>query len=193
MIRTEFLARQPTLRTPRAQLVQLSARFLAQVWRSLQDPWLAKMTGTHSRYEQDQVRRHLESLPGREDRADWAIIRTEDSSYLGEVVLNDLDRENESMNFRIALRGRDVVGQGYGTEAGEAVVNFGLGVVGLHRVSLGVYAFNEPALRSYRKLGFETEGVLRQALHWDDAWHDEILMAVLAPGALDEQPGTSER
>jgi RimJ/RimL family protein N-acetyltransferase len=186
VIRTEFLAKQPTLRTPRSQLVQLGPRFFPQVWRSLQDKETARLTGSHTTFTEEQVRRHLESLPGRDDRADWAIIRNEDSSYLGEVVLNDLDRDNESMNYRIALRGSDVAGQGYGTEAGQAVINFALGVVGLHRVSLGVYAFNERAIRSYRKLGFETEGVLRHALQWDGKWYDEIVMSVLAPGALDE-------
>lgn len=191
MIRTEFLAKQPTLKTPRTQLVPMGPQFLSQQWRSLQDPETARLTGTHGSFTQEQVGKHLEGLQGRSDRADWAIIRTEDSSYLGEVVLNDLDVANESMNYRIALRGLDVIGQGYGTEAGEAVVNFGLGVVGLHRISLGVYAFNERALKSYSKLGFETEGVLRHALHWDGRWYDEILMAKLAPGALDEQNETA--
>jgi len=187
VIRTEFLARQPTLRTARTQLVPMGPRFAPQMWRSLQDRETAKLTGTHATFTSEQVGKHLESLPGRNDRADWAIIRNDDSSYLGEVVLNDLDAANESMNYRISLRGLDVVGQGYGTEAGEAVINFGLGVVGLHRISLGVYSFNERAIKSYTKLGFQTEGVLRHALQWDGVWYDEIVMAVLAPGALDDE------
>ncbi|SDT46270.1 GNAT family N-acetyltransferase [Microlunatus soli] len=191
MIRTEFLAKQPTLKTARTQLVPMGPRFGPQLWRSLQNHDTDKLTGTHGTFTEDQVRKHLENLPGRSDRADWAIIRNDDSSYLGEVVLNDLDADNESMNYRISLRGLDVAGQGYGTEAGEAVINFGLGLVGLHRISLGVYAFNERAIRSYTKLGFETEGVLRHALHWDGQWYDQILMAKLAPGALDDDPPTT--
>jgi RimJ/RimL family protein N-acetyltransferase len=186
VIRTEFLGKQPTLKTPRTQLVPMGPRFFPQAWRSLQDRDLLKLTGTHASYTEDQVRAHLERVAQSADRADWAIIRIEDGSYLGEVVLNDLDRDNESMNFRIALRGLDVVGQGYGTEAGEAVINFGLGLVGLHRISLGVFDFNERALKSYKKIGFQTEGVRRHALKWDDKWYDEIVMAVLAPGALDD-------
>lgn len=169
----------------------MGPRFLPQLWRSLQNHDTDKLTGTQATFTEEQVGKHLESLPGRADRADWAIIRNDDSSYLGEVVLNDLDTANESMNYRIALRGLDVAGQGYGTEAGEAVINFGLGVVGLHRISLGVYAFNERAIKSYTKLGFETEGVLRHALQWDGQWYDEILMAKLTPGALDDVEPTA--
>lgn len=188
MIRTDFLAQQPTLTTSRTELVPMTPRFLPQVWRSLQDPEVARLTGTRKQFTEDEVRAALESWPGRDDRADWAILRSEDKSYLGEVVLNELDPDNESMNYRIALRGLDVVGQGYGTEAGEAVINFGLGVVGLHRISLGVYSFNERAIKSYSKIGFRTEGVLKHALQWDGQWYDEVLMAVLAPGAVDDEP-----
>jgi RimJ/RimL family protein N-acetyltransferase len=169
----------------------MGPRFFPQVYRSLADRETARLTGTHTVFSEDQVRRHLDSLPTRGDRADWAIIRNQDASYLGEVVLNDLDRDNESMNYRIALRGLDVAGQGYGTEAGRAVINFGLGVLGLHRISLGVYAFNERAIKSYQKIGFEFEGRLRHALRWDGSWYDEIVMAVLAPGAVEtgSEPG----
>ena len=186
MIRTAFLAKQPPLKTARTHLVPMSPRFFPQVWRSLADREGRRLTGTHQQFTEQQVQQHLESLPDRSDRAYWAIIRSADGSYLGEVVLNQLDPDNESMNYRIALRGMDVVGQGYGTEAGEAVINFGLSVVGLHRISLGVYAFNQRAIKSYAKLGFQTEGVLKHSLHWEGRWYDEIVMAVLAPGALDE-------
>jgi RimJ/RimL family protein N-acetyltransferase len=183
VIRTELLTALPTLTTARTHLMPMGPRFFPQVWRSLQDDDIRRLTGTRTVFTQDQVRQALQTWPGQDDRADWAIVRAEDSSYLGEVVLNQLDRDNASMNYRIALRGSDVVGQGYGTEAGDAVINFGLGVLGLHRISLGVYAFNERAFNSYRKLGFEIEGRLRQALYWDDMWYDEIVMARLAPDA----------
>lgn len=156
----------------------------------MQDPETQALTGTHTSFTHDQVREALETWPSRADRADWAIIRREDASYLGEVILNELDPDNGSMNYRIALRGSDVFGQGYGTEAGDAVINFGLSVLGLHRISLGVYAFNERAINSYRRLGFVAEGRLRHALHWDDQWYDEIIMSILAPGAEDTVPAS---
>lgn len=187
VIRTELLTALPTLTTARTRLVPMGPQFFPQVWRALQDQEVRRLTGTHTVFTQDQVRSALETWPGRDDRADWAIIRSEDSSYLGEVTLNQLDRANASMNYRVALRGSDVFGQGYGTEAGDAVVNFGLGLLGLHRISLGVYAFNERAIGSYRKLGFELEGRLRQALCWDDQWYDEIVMSVLAPGSQESE------
>ena len=66
------------------------------------------------------------------------------------------------------------------------MIDYGLDVVGLHRISLGVYAFNPRALRVYEKCGFVREGVKRDALLWDEQWVDEVVMSVLAS---DPRPG----
>lgn len=183
MIRTELLARQPELRTERLRLTQLGPEHFEHVLdgsASPDDEESRRLTGTHAEFTAQQIRDWLAKLPGADDRADWAIVRTHDEKIIGEVVLNDLDRHNASMNYRIALYGPAFYGQGYGTEAGRAVINFGLGVLGLHRISLGVYDFNPRAQASYAKLGFVLEGRLRDALFWDGEWHDELIMSVLA-------------
>ncbi len=181
MIRTELLAALPPLRTERLLLKPMGPEFFPQVWRTLADPELARLTGTHRTFTEDEVRTHLARLRTDRSRADWAILRRSDASYLGEVVLNGLDADNAAMNYRISLRETKICGQGYGTEAGRAVINFGLAVIGLHRIGLSVYDFNERAVASYRKLGFEHEGKLRDALQWEGRWHAALLMAVVAP------------
>lgn len=87
---------------------------------------------------------------------------------------------NRSCNFRIALAqaGRD---RGLGTEALRLIVGHGFEQLGLHRISLKVFAFNPRARRVYEKAGFVVEGVLRDALRYDRAWVDEIVMSLLAP------------
>lgn len=57
--------------------------------------------------------------------------------------------------------------------------------IGLHRVSLDVFAFNPRAERSYEKAGFRHEGRQRDTLFWDGEWVDSILMAALS---TDERP-----
>jgi RimJ/RimL family protein N-acetyltransferase len=180
-MRTGLLARQPELRTERLRLTQLGPEhFDAMVADLSGNEEGRRLTGTHTRHTEEQIRDWLAKLPGADDRADWAIVRNDDQKVIGEVVLNDLDADNQSMNYRISLYGSAFYGQGYGTEAGRAVINFGLGILGLHRISLGVYDFNERAQASYAKLGFVLEGRLRDALLWDGEWHDELLMSVLA-------------
>ncbi|GHE85800.1 hypothetical protein GCM10014715_47620 [Streptomyces spiralis] len=53
--------------------------------------------------------------------------------------------------------------------------------LGLHRISLEVYAFNPRARRVYEKVGFLAEGVLRDALLWEGERVDAAVMSILAP------------
>jgi RimJ/RimL family protein N-acetyltransferase len=83
------------------------------------------------------------------------------------------------MGFRIALSNPSVFGKGYGTEATKAVVAYGLGVVGLHRISLEVVDFNLRAQAAYAKAGFVPEGRLREAWYWNGERSDVIVMAIV--------------
>jgi RimJ/RimL family protein N-acetyltransferase len=174
------LSQPPTLRTDRLVLAPLGPEHFAGTWRLLQDPEVMRLTGTHSAFSEQAVRDGLAGLAAKNDRADWAITVAGSGEHVGEVVLNQLDLGNSSMSFRIALQQPGVFGQGYGTEATRAVVDYALDGLGLHRLQLEVFAFNPRARRVYEKCGFVTEGRRREALNWDGEWVDAITMAILA-------------
>lgn len=50
---------------------------------------------------------------------------------------------------------------------------------GLHRLELTVIAHNKCAVHVYEKLGFEIEGVKRDALYIDGVFVDELYMSKL--------------
>ena len=179
MLNLDVLRDQPELRGDRVTLKQLDETYAEDSWRRLGDPEIRRLTGTHTTVTLEYVANWLASMPGRADRADWAITAVEDSAFLGDVSFKDIDVPNRSARFRIALSGERVLGKGYGTEATKLVVGFAA-VVGLHRVSLDVFDFNPRAQRVYEKCGFVREGVQRDALRWDGEWHDAIVMSALA-------------
>jgi RimJ/RimL family protein N-acetyltransferase len=57
---------------------------------------------------------------------------------------------------------------------------YALDVLNLHRLELEVFAYNGRAVRTYEKLGFRREGTRREAKFHDGAYHDAILMAIVA-------------
>lgn len=177
MIDTEALRVQPELTGERVVLVQLGMDHVEGAWQALQDPEVLRFTGTHTKFTRERVEDWTGKLPGRDDRADYAILRASDRAYVGDASLSDLDEDNQSMSFRIALI---EFGQGYGTEATRLMLDYAFDVVGVHRVTLEVFDFNKRAQRVYEKCGFVREGVQREALYWDGQWHDTIDMAVLA-------------
>ncbi|MDQ6658378.1 MAG: GNAT family N-acetyltransferase, partial [Actinomycetota bacterium] len=60
-------------------------------------------------------------------------------------------------------------------------LRYGFEQLGVHRISLDVFAFNPRGKRVYDKVGFLVEGVRRDAFRFDGEYTDEIMMAILAP------------
>ncbi|MDT4925977.1 MAG: hypothetical protein QOG01_3690 [Pseudonocardiales bacterium] len=177
---SDVFRHQPTLTGPRVRLQPLAAEVLEAYLVGLSDPEVNRLTGTHASFDRSTVQTWLATRRDDHDRADWAVVRAGDGSFLGEAVLNEFDPDNNAANYRVWLAGPRLFGQGYGTEVTRLVIDYALDVVGLHRLSLGVYDFNPRAARVYEKCGFRHEGRRRDALHWDNRWHDELLMGILA-------------
>ncbi|MEO7260499.1 MAG: GNAT family protein [Jatrophihabitantaceae bacterium] len=172
------------------RLEPLTGSVLTDYLAGLADPEVRRLTGSHAPLDQARVEQWLASRAQQHGLADWAVLRRSDGAFLGEAVLNDLDPDNASANYRIWLAGPQVLGKGYGTEATSLVLDCALGAAGLHRLSLGVFDFNLRARRVYEKCGFQLEGRLRHALRWDGQWHDELIMSVLStdPRLLPQRP-----
>ncbi len=179
-VRADLFADQPTLTGELVRLEPLTEAVLEDYLPALADPELDRLTGSHASFEREQIVQWLSTRRDQHDRADWAVLRGEDGVFLGEAVLNDYDPDNASVNYRIWLAGPDAYGHGYGTEVTRLVLAYALDTLGLHRVSLGVLDYNPRARRVYEKCGFRLEGRLREAVHWDGHWHDELVMAVLS-------------
>jgi RimJ/RimL family protein N-acetyltransferase len=180
MIADDVFRDQPVLTGARVRLEPLGSRQFDGLWPMFGEPDCSRLTGTHDTFTEEQIRNWLATRRRHHDRADWAIVRIADGAVLGEAVVNDLDAANAAANYRISLVGPEVFGRGYGTEATRLVVDYALDVARLHRLHLQVLDFNPRAQRAYEKCGFVREGVHRDALHWEGAWHDAISMAILA-------------
>lgn len=69
--------------------------------------------------------------------------------------------------------------KGYGTEAMRLLIDHAFNKLGLHRLELMTFPFNERGLRVWDKLGFKKEGIMRKSRYVDGEWHDLIFMALL--------------
>jgi RimJ/RimL family protein N-acetyltransferase len=81
---------------------------------------------------------------------------------------------------------KDCWNQGYGTEATRLILEFAFGELGLHRVWLDVDSDNRRARRAYEKAGFKQEGIKRDHMYYDGAFHDIVLMSILSSDTLPE-------
>jgi RimJ/RimL family protein N-acetyltransferase len=173
------LATKPTLTGERVILRPVSEDDVAGLMDLLGDAEGNRLTGTHAEFTEEAARRWYATRGEQDDRLDLAIVERASGNYAGEVVLNDLDRGNRSIGFRIGLR-PGFQGRGLGSEATRLVVAYAFDVLDLHRIELEVYASNPRARHVYERAGFTLEGTKREALLWDGAWVDAHVMSILA-------------
>lgn len=176
---TLSFANPPTLTGELVTVRPLSAADLPDIMTTLADTEALRLTGTHATFTPDQVAQALRDWSARDDRMDMAVVENATGHYAGEIVLNDLDTDNGSCNFRVAL-GTPFTGRGLGTEATRLMLGHAFDTVGVHRVELEVFAFNPRARHVYEKVGFAYEGTKRQALRWHREWIDTHVMGMLA-------------
>ena len=121
------------------------------------------------------------SRRGSSDRTRWRWPSTSATTdrLIGTCAFSQLDGENGSALYHITIGESDAWGHGYGTEATQLMVDHAFGTLGLHRIALFVFEFNERAIRAYRRCGFVIEGRSRESIWRDGRWWDELAMSVL--------------
>lgn len=109
----------------------------------------------------------------------FVICRLDDDTPIGRTDLFDIDRDNGSLAFGIAIGDPALWGQGLGTDAVNAIVDFAFGQLRMERVWLDTDDVNARAQAAYKKAGFSVEGRLRHAWFQDGRWSDDIRMSLL--------------
>jgi RimJ/RimL family protein N-acetyltransferase len=119
----------------------------------------------------------------------FAIHLKGEEEPIGVISLMNISEANDSAELSVIVGHPEDRHQGYGVEAIALILRYGFEDLGLNRVSLSVFEFNEDAISTYEKLGFRKEGRLRKAVKRDDAFHDAILMGI--SGSEWEAPPSS--
>jgi len=113
------------------------------------------------------------------DQFHYVICLLENDQPIGSLGLFAVDYVNGNAGIGISIGEKSLWGKGYGTDAMNALLDFGFGMLRLERMWLEVYVFNKRARRSYDKSGFVLEGTERRAVFKQGRYLDVELMSML--------------
>lgn len=170
----------------RVLLRALEVRDLDPIWEAYKDFDMMLMTdGDAPPLTDQQVRAFWEQrivAPAPEMRY-FAIEPLPGQQFAGQFAglcnLHDIDPRNRHAELALWLASPDMRGQGFGTDAIRTMLPYAFDVVRLDRLYLGVYEFNESAIRSYERVGFRYEGRLRQTIFYQGRYWDDWPMRLL--------------
>ncbi len=158
------------------------------------DPEVARL----ARYQDapmrsDEIERFFQLRALGHESLTMAIHERGAGRLIGSCAFSQVDGENGSAMYHITIGEKDVWGRGYGTEATQLMLDHAFGTLGLHRIALTVFEFNERAIRAYRNCGFMVEGRARESIYRDGRWWDELAMSVLSTEWHERRGGSTPR
>lgn len=109
----------------------------------------------------------------------YSIVTRGEDRIIGNVGLVDINNLERTCEIGVFVGARDLWGQGYGGEAMTLLMRYAFNYLNMRNIWLRVFAFNERAITSYRKIGFQEVGRRRKAIPREGAEHDLVFMDIL--------------
>jgi RimJ/RimL family protein N-acetyltransferase len=144
-------------------------------------------------FTHEEVQPFLASVRPRDAEGVRALVaRAEDEPDVYGLFVIEVDGEPAgTMDFEVVNRRSAIAsvgglavhprfrGRRVGDEAARLFQRHLLLELGLHRLQLEIYGFNERAIAHAERVGFVREGVKRQAYRRDDGWVDGVMFGLL--------------
>lgn len=172
----------PELATKRLLLREFVMTDFADVFAYESDPEVVQYV-SYGPYSEEECRKDLS----------WHIAHQQDPQRRFYYMAMGLASENRvigfcGLKFREGYRleaelsyamNRHYWGQGYMSEAVEAIVNYAFTSLRVHRVFGGCCPENIGSARVMQKIGMKQEGHLRENAHFKGRWWDTLIFGVL--------------
>jgi ribosomal-protein-alanine N-acetyltransferase len=170
------------LLTPRLRLREFEVDDWRATWPYESDPEVVRYTSHGVQTPEESQKRIANSMASAQEAPrsthDLAVVLQEDGRLIGRCGLKVVDAEQRDGTLWYILD-RSQWGKGYISEAAEAMVDFGFGTLGLHRVWADCDPRNAGSVGVLRKLGFRLEAHFRENVFIKGEWCDTFIHAIL--------------
>ena len=102
------------------------------------------------------------------------MIERLDGTLVGSLNTHTCHPRNGTFSYGLAIF-PEYQHHGYASEAIRLVLGYYFHERRYQKVTVEVFAFNEPSMRLHERLGFTLEGRLRRMIYTDGAFHDALI------------------
>ena len=110
----------------------------------------------------------------------FSIVAHDGDTLIGRCMLFSVNHVDRTAMLGICIGEKGYWNKGFGEEAIRLLLDYGFNLLNLNSIMLGTFAFNERAIRCYKKVGFREMGRRRQARIIAGQAYDAVLMDILA-------------
>ncbi|MNO40901.1 Spermidine N(1)-acetyltransferase [compost metagenome] len=131
--------------------------------------------------DDDQLTKYIDGAnhPADSDCLIFCAVHEATQQVVGHISFSIIDRANRSARIGRVVVDPDYQGRGFGSRMMNEMLRIGFVGLGMHRLSLGAFAFNTAALKTYEAVGFKREGVQRESALFGEQYVDCVEMSIL--------------
>jgi RimJ/RimL family protein N-acetyltransferase len=130
-------------------------------------------------FNREETQSWIEMCINKTNGYEQKAIVTEDGKHIGWVDLKNIDKMNSHAELGIAIGDKKYWGKGFGLAAMKEMLIWGFKELGLNKIWLRVEVDNDKAIKSYIRMGYVEEGVLRQDRFRNGEFVDRLRMSIL--------------
>jgi [ribosomal protein S5]-alanine N-acetyltransferase len=148
-------------------------------------PWTSNRTVTRYLFRGafpatiDELTDAFEATAKSPHDVELAVCDDATDRLIGITGLHSIHWVARSCEFRILIGEPSFWRKGLGTESCQCMAAYAFELLNMHKLWLGVTNKNVGALRSYEKVGFAKEGVLRDEVFRNGQYYDVVRMSML--------------
>lgn len=121
----------------------------------------------------------IEAIPGQlPTKLGWSIRLKKSQQFLGELGMSLSTSKYSRAEIHYSLLPSEW-GNGYASEAVNAIIKWGFEELNLHRIEAGVATENDRSIKLLEKVGMTREGLCRKILPIRGEWKDNYMYAIL--------------
>jgi RimJ/RimL family protein N-acetyltransferase len=139
---------------------------------------IATLSGEH--FTRDEELAYIRRM--RESKDDQVFSILVNGRYIGQAGVHQIYQRSRTGRIAIVIASADDMGKGYGSEAIKRLLDHAFSPTGmnLHKIWLLVFEGNKRSRRTYERVGFIKEGVLRKEYYHEGIHHNMVRMSILS-------------
>ena len=116
-----------------------------------------------------------------------AIHDKENNYHIGNIKIDSFNAIHRTAEYGIMIGDKSYWGKGVANEISKIILEHCFNVLNIRKITLGVIGKNKKALNLYEKLGFETEGILKNHVFVNGEYLNVYRMAIFQKLYIDKK------
>ena len=171
-----------SIKLPKVYLRELTLNDVEDRYQWCLDKEVTKYLNMPEKYppfSKEETKKWIKMCINKTNGYEQKAIVTEEGKHFGWIDLKNFDKLNKHAELGVAIGDKAYWGKGYGLSAMKEMLLWAFNELNLNKVWLRVEVDNENAIKSYKRIGYVEEGILRQDRLRDGKFVDRLRMSIL--------------